>query len=107
MPNRTNKIFPVVGSSGIKRLMRKSKFDNMFDVVFISQHSISFLKDGEMNRLLKQGADVYVESPKYLFPLDSKCREEIENRIFEMADNLRYNRIDTEELNPGFYHFRS
>ena len=100
------KVFPISGSSDIKRLTCKEKFKRFFDILIVSQQSLSFMEDKDMKNLLKTGAKIFVETPKFIFPLRKKSQEDIQKGMRKIFEEQKYSGVCLEGIQDNFYCLR-
>lgn len=85
----------LLASYGLCRLARKPKHNDFFDIVFISQTSmLGVLSDpnkmSSLNVMLKQDANIFVETTKFLFPLESGQKQAVDEYISHYSEDQNW-----------------
>lgn len=104
------KIIPIKGS--LKSIANKKKYNNLFDHVHLSQQSSHQLGEGYLKTVLKNDSEhcshqsrASVETPKYLFALKEKIREDMKAKVVDMGrkNNFVNSQEDKSSLNDMFF----
>mmetsp|Transcript_24464 Transcript_24464/g.35966 ORF Transcript_24464/g.35966 Transcript_24464/m.35966 type:complete len:536 (-) Transcript_24464:109-1716(-) len=79
------KVFPLL-SSNPAELLKKAKFTNLFDGMFVSSRAAQFLQTPQANTVLRDGAVVGIETGKYVVPLLRDQKKEFNLKEKEFAE---------------------
>jgi hypothetical protein len=72
-------------SGKLEESFAKKRFNQLFDHAFLSTHAVHHLGHEGARNVLKKGALVTVESPRYLFQLDKEQKQEFVKRTHALA----------------------
>mmetsp|Transcript_232 Transcript_232/g.416 ORF Transcript_232/g.416 Transcript_232/m.416 type:complete len:532 (-) Transcript_232:33-1628(-) len=78
------KIFPVSG--GVEGMYGRQKFQEKFDIAYVSQHGCHRVGDDQFPSLLKPSAKVVLETGKHVYALQAKQCEELTKKMFELTE---------------------
>jgi len=84
------KIFPMSSieeNSVQKTLLSKSKFQNFFDHVFVSQHAVHHCGTEGFSNILKQGGTLRMETGKHIYALQRAQLQELVGKMGEMCNS--------------------
>ena len=99
-----SKIFALGCTQNLQRMSRKSTYRNFFDVGFISQGAIDQVGKEDISLMLKKEANIWVENPNFIFPLNPKQKKALEEAISHKANNMGWTRDDeSQELGTTLF----
>ena len=89
------KVYPM--GTNMKTILRKKKFNDFFDVVFVSQQSTHLLKGEGFSNILTTNAEVIMETGKYIFALTSTQQDNLLKNMKALAAEIGLKEIECIE----------